>query len=280
MKYLIKLYNRIMPKPLKIAGYTYAIFGALFTLSEALNFFLDIKIEGPITLTGILIISLGLSLKMAWKPSKIEIHIAHSNTVIEVLFGDLFEQSGLRVIPMNEFFDTTIGKPVSEKSLHGILIQKIFGGYSDALDKQLNEQLKKIESHGVEKIEGKNQSFPIGTTALIHANQNQYLLFALTKTHPKTLKAYCDVGMMWLALDKLWQRGRIEAGGHELNLPLIGSGLSGVGLPIHDLLNMIILSIITATKSKEITHRIRILLLRERFQNLDLRKIKKYHEEK
>jgi hypothetical protein len=81
-------------------------------------------------------------------------------------------------------------------------------------------------------------------------------------------------------LHKLWQRARIESGGHEINLPLVGSGLSGLGLPTRDLLNLIILSAITETKAKEVTQKIRIVLHRDRFEDLDLRDVKKHWEEK
>ena len=65
--------------------------------------------------------------------------------------------------------------------------------------------------------------------------------------------------------DELWQRARNESGGHPLNLLLIGSGLSGLGLPTRDRLNLIVLSAITEAKSKEITQRIRIMPQRDRF---------------
>ena len=53
-----------------------------------------------------------------WKPSKIDICVANCNSTIEVVFGDLFEQDGIRVIAVNEFFDSELGKPVSDKSVH------------------------------------------------------------------------------------------------------------------------------------------------------------------
>jgi len=84
---------------------------------------------------------------------------------------------------------------------------------------------------------------------------------------------------MWGALHELWQRARIESGGHAVNLPLIGGGLSGVGLPTRDLLNLIILSAVTETKSKEVTQRIRIVLHRDRFDDLDLMDVKQYWKE-
>lgn len=281
MKSINDLWRGICRHPFKTGGYIFTSFSVIFTLIKAITHFVPgIKIEGPIALTAVIIISACFGLRKVWKPSKIEVKIANSNTVIEVLFGDLFEQSGIRAIAVNEFFDSKIGKPVSNKSLHGMFLQKCFGGHPETFDKQVDEQLKNIQGSEIKKIEGKTKSFPIGTTALINVNQDRYLMFALAKTNPDTCKAYSNVSMMWDALHELWQRTRIESGGYDLNIPLVGSGLSGLGLPTLDLLNLIILSAITETKSKEITQRIRIVLHRDRFDDLDLRDLKKHWEEK
>jgi hypothetical protein len=84
---------------------------------------------------------------------------------------------------------------------------------------------------------------------------------------------------MWLAMHGAWQRARTEAGGHDINIALVGSGLAGLGLPTRDLLNLIVLSAITETKANEITRKIRIVLHRDRFEELDLRDVKKHWEE-
>ena len=275
------LLRGIYRHPLKTGGYIFTAFSVIFTIVRGLTFFIPaIKIEGIPALTIAILISACYGLKKVWKPSKIEVKIANTNTIIEVLFGDLFDQIGIRAIAVNEFFDSKIGKPVSDKSLHGIFLKKCFGGHSEPFDKQVDAQLIEAESQEITKNEGKTKCFPIGTTALITVNDDKYIVFALSKTNPETCKAFSDVNLMWTALNKLWQRTRIESGGHEINLPLVGSGLSGLGLPTRDLLNLIILSAITETKSQEVTKIIRIILHRDRFENLDLRDVKKHWEEK
>lgn len=277
---LADLGRGITRHPWKTAQYIFTSFSVIFTVAKATTYFLpQIKFEGTVPLSLALTASVMFGLRKVWKPSRIEMAIANCNTVIEVVFGDLFRQEGIRVIAVNEFFDSKIGKPVSDKSVHGIFIQKCFGGYQESLDKQLDEQLKNINGTEVPKIEGKTKCYPLGTTALISVNKDHYILFAFSKTNPSTCKAYTDVTMMWVALSRLWERIRIEAGGHAVNLPLVGSGLSGLGLPTRDLLNLIILSAITETKSREITQRIRIVLYRDRFDQLDLRDVKQHWKE-
>ncbi|MDP3743145.1 MAG: DUF6430 domain-containing protein [Methylotenera sp.] len=280
MKSLIDLWNGIVKHPFKLGAYAFTAFSVIYTIIQAVNEFIpEITIKGKFALIAVVLISIVYSLKKVWKPSKVEIKIANANTSIEVVFGDLFTQKGIRSIAVNEFFDSKIGKPVSDKSLHGIFIQKCFGGHPEPFDKQIETQLINIKNEEVTKIDGKSKKYPIGTTAIVSVNSDQYLVFALTKTDTSTCKAYSDVDMMWVALSKLWERARIESGGHDINLPLIGSGLSGLGLPTRDLLNLIILSAITETKAKEVTHKIRIVLHQDRFEDLDLRDVKKHWEE-
>lgn len=207
--------------------------------------------------------------------------MARSDTTIEILFGDLFSQAGIRVISVNDFFDSKIGAPVSEKSLHGQFLQKCFGGSPLPFDSQLEQQLQNCEiKEACPNKDGKKNRYQRGATAVVMANNDKYLLFALTETNPADCKASCDVTYMWFALHCMWQRARSECGGNDINVPLIGSGLAGLGLPTRDLLNVIILSAITETKAKEICKNIRVVLHESRFEDIDLREVKAFWEDK
>ncbi|CAI8841000.1 putative membrane protein [Pseudomonas marginalis] len=276
------LWRGLIRHPARAFGYAFSSFSMIFTVIKALNHFSpQIKIEGAISFSTIVLVSLIVGMKKVWKPSKIEIGVANCATKIEVIFGDLFVQEGIRAVAVNNFFDSKLGKPVSDRSLHGILINKCFGGHPEPFDKQISKELESaVFTEVPDKVEGKTRQYGIGTTAMLEASQDRYLVFALAESNPQTCKANADVTMMWNALNKLWERARNECGGHSLNLPLVGSGLSGLGLPTRDLLNLIILSAITVTKANEITTKIRIVLHRDRFDDLDLRDVKKHWEEK
>lgn len=277
MRSLIDLWHAIGSQPWKTLTHIFTCFSVIFTIVRGTTHFLPtIKIEGLGPFTVVISISVFYGLTKVWKPSRIELQIANCNTIIEITFGDLFTQNGIRVIAVSEFFDSKLGVPVSGKSLHGLFLQKCFGGHSESFDKQLEEQLKTTECYAVDKIDGKSKCYPIGTTALITVNQDRYIAFALTKADPKTCKVSADIAVMWKALDALWQRARIESNGDPVNLPLIGSGLAGLGLPTRDLLDLLILSAITATKVKEVTRTIRIVLHQDRFGDLDLNDVKEH----
>jgi hypothetical protein len=275
MRFLGDLWDGISSSPGKLAKHTFAGFSVVLTILRGVTYFIPvIKFEGLRFLTIAIGAGVIYGLKKAWKPSQVEIPITNCNTVIEIIFGDLFTQDGIRILAVSEFFDSKLGMPVSNKSLHGIFLQKCFGGHQESFDKQVDEQLKNINGCEVEKIEGKTKRYPIGSTALITVNQDRYLALALTKADPKTCKVSSNVAMMWEALDALWQRARNESNGDAVNLPLIGGGLAGLNLPTRDHLDLLILSAITETKIKQVTQRIRIVLHRDRFGDLNLNEVK------
>jgi Domain of unknown function (DUF6430) len=252
----------------------------MWTLTESVTYFIPgITIKGVTSLAILAGISVIYALRKIWKPSSIAIDVRHTNTCISVLFGDLFAQDGIRVIAVNDFFDSKIGKPVSDRSVHGMFLNKCFGGHPESFDKQVKADLRQITPiEVVERTEGKSHRYPIGSTALLTAEADKYIAVASTRTDIATSKVAADVTMMWAALHEIWQRARIECGGAPVNLPLVGSGLAGVGLPTRDLLNLIILSAITETKEKQITNTIRIVLARNRYDELDLRDVKNHWE--
>ena len=190
MRSLTGLCRSIYFRPWKAAKEIFTVLSVLFMFVKIVTHFLPaVKIEGYAALSVALAISLILGLSKVWKPSQIQIAIANCDTALEVVFGDLFEQDGIRVIPVNEFFDSKLGKAVSDKSVHGAFLQKCFGGYPEPFDKQVDEQLRGKENCEVRKAEGKSKSYPIGSTALLTVNQDRYLAVASAKADPNTCKA-------------------------------------------------------------------------------------------
>lgn len=280
MQKFVDLWRGIKTQPKKLGIHVFASFSMVFTVVKGITqFFPNSKIDGPVPLGIILFGCLVYGLFIVWKPSTTSFAVANCDTVIEIVFGDLFEQEGLRAIAINEFFDSQLGKPVSEKSVHGIFLMRCFGGHPEAFDAQLAIQLKDVKGIEVSKIEGKQVCYPVGTTALITANSDRYIVFVFAKTEPATCKAFSDVELMWRSLHALWQRVRAEANGFPVNLPLVGSGLSGLNLPTRDILNLIILSVITETKARQITQNIRVVLHQSRFKDVDLRDVKEHWKE-
>ena len=224
----------------------------------------------------VILLSLTWAVIRVWQPSRVEIPIKHTNTTIEVIFGDLFAQDGYRAIAVSEFFDSELGLPVAEKSLHGFFVKKCFGGHPESFDTIVAAELQSVQPQRVEKNCGKKLKYPIGTTALVPVNNDRYLCFALCETNPDTCKVHADVPTLWRALQGLWEKARVVLGGSTLVVPLVGSGTSGVGLPPRELLDLIILSAIAETKQRHITNRIRVVLTEDHFDEVDLKETKRY----
>lgn len=215
-----------------------------------------------------------------WQLAKVEISIKQSNVAVEVLFADIFKCDGITAIPVSEFFDSEIGLPVSPNSLHGIFIKECFGGHPQAFDDQVTSQLSSVRPTQTKKEKGKTARYPIGTTALLESKGKHYLAFALSHADLKTCKASADVPQMFEALAGLWDKARIHMNGVALNLPLVGSGASGVGLPTSDLVHILLLSFADESRRQIVTQKLRIVLTWDRLHQVDLRQLKKSWEEK
>ena len=274
------LLRQIYRQPMRLLEHIFAAIGLQWILLQIATHFLpDADTDNSYLFIGMVLVGVAWGLKRIWKPSSITIQLQMMDTTIQILFADLFHQPGMRAIGVTEYFESEIGTPVSADSLHGVFLKRCFGGGTSDFDQQLQRELQNVPSQKVQKAAGKTTAYPIGTTALIRVDNDKYLAFALAKADPQTCKAKSDVSEMWTAMHGLWQKARDEAGGQPLNVPLIGSGLSGVGLRTRELLHLTILSVITETKIRKITGTVRIVLHPDRFDEIDLQEVRKHWEE-
>lgn len=222
----------------------------------------------------ILFVSLIIALVKMKRSTQIDIKVPHSNTTIQLKFGDLFLESDCKVIPVNEFFDSKLGDHVAENSVHGVFINRILGGHENLFDKLVNSELEAMSYELVERKSGNNKKYSIGTTVNVQTHGSTYFLVALCRTDIKTLKAKAEVYELMLALQSLWSKARNCCNGKAISLPLIGGGLSNVDLTPNMLLRLIIISIIAETKKNKITETIRIILHQKYRENVNLDTIK------
>ena len=256
---------------------TLATFAALWLVVESFSAFLpDLKPRGP-DLYGVLWIASAVGgLCRAWPPRRINLPIPASGSSLEVRFGDVFDGDGAIVIPVNEYFDGEIGDYVSPKSLHGKFIQTVLGGQSKTFGELTNQALAHVvpEQAGVERKGGRCDRYAIGTVARVDINDRRYLLAALSHTDLDTLKAHASVADLWSCLAGVWSAIRQHSGGRSVRVPLIGSGLSGVGLPTAALVGVIATSLLDHTKKREVANRVTLVLPSHLARKFDLRSLK------
>lgn len=271
MKLIHNIFLGIKRRPLKFLSEIFLSYSSLWTLIESASYFFpDFKLQGIRFYLSLLCFGIFISCIRAYQIQSVSFKIGHSNTKVTVLFDDLFERNGQLAISVNEFFDSEIGLPVSPKSLHGIVINKFFGGHPASFDQLVSADLANIVGENIQRSGAKNLKYPIGTTAAIKTNSHQFLLFALCKTDLVTYKASATVPDLVQALEGLCAKARVVLGGDTLVVPLVGSGLSGIGLPTNQLLQLILLVLVNETKKNQVALNIEVVIHPDRFDEVDL----------
>lgn len=184
-------------------------------------------------------------------------------TRIKVFYGDLFKQNGYKAIPVNEYFDSIVDNAhVSEKSLHGKMLNNFWSKNILDWDNQVNKELD--GSHfvdiGKRSSGGKQKKYEIGATASVVSQSDKFICIALAKTDINNLEASANIEDLQKALKGLLKKARSVCSGEKLNIPLVGSGLSRTGIKINILVDLILLAIFEESKARKITDEINIIL--------------------
>lgn len=250
-------------------------YAGLWTCLEPIFSILDIKPTGYnyFYLLSYFIISIVIGIISVRPKKSIKFDLKNTNTKVEIEFGDLFQSEGNIIIPVNEYFDTELGKPVSMNSLHGKFIFNILGTHISAFDEAVETQLKNLEIEVVNRPLGKKKKFELGTTITIKHQNKLFFLFAMCNSD-NDCKASCSLSLLMKALHGLWGKVRLESNGYTVSIPLIGNGLSGVGLPPTQLLEIILISLLYYAKEKDLSTTIKVVLLKDMFEKIDLSLIK------
>lgn len=247
------------------------VFAAAWTGVDALdNAFPVLAVDTPLALFALVIACVLVGVVRSLPRRGISHRIGGTNSRLSVRFGDIFEESGLRVIPVNEFFDCELGEHVSPVTLHGQVIARLYGGDSTRFARDVDELLPRSAALSIPRTDGRTLSYPLGTTVKVKFNEERYLLVAFAKTDPATRKAHASVQDMWTALEGLWKAARIHSNGDAIVLPLLGSGQSGVGLPPQQLLTLILTAALAETKRQRIGGEIVVVIQEEFFEDVDL----------
>ena len=215
--------------------------GAMWTATEVLDFFLELdRAQRAWMLPVYLIVAAAVGLVLGRRPRSVEFIIPGTDTSVEIAVGDLFARPGCRAISVNEFFDTALPDHVSPNSLHGRFLTTYYDHQSANARSAIDAGLEGHSYVEVDRRSGATRRYQIGTTAEVVVGSHQYLLVALAHTDLETLTAYATARDLQDALDGLWNAARQKCSGADLAVPLIGSGLSRVGLPTRQLLDVVV----------------------------------------
>lgn len=201
-------------------------------------------------------------------------------STFEIVEGNIFEQSDLKVINFNEYFDTLVDdRIIAKNSLNGKYILEKLNNDVSKIDKEIDRQLlgKCIEENNKRK-NGKKKKYNLGEIV----EYEQYLLTSLTKFTDDnrailSLKEYLSFLMnFWDNLDKIYAN-------RNVSITLFGSSsltrfTDAYEINEQDLLEIIIWSFkISKIKFKYPT-KITLVLSKDLLAKINLYKVKEMYK--
>jgi hypothetical protein len=177
---------------------------------------------------------------------KSNVHLEITNRVnLSVFYGNIFKQKDVIVIPVNEYFDTIVDEEiVSSSTLHGQFVKNVFGGNIEVLEQKISKELQnhKVVSLDQSRIRGNKQKYKLGTTISINKNGVDYFLVAFTRFSTDNKAESFNIDYQ-VVIQSLLDYIHLNSQGRNINIPLIGGGLSGVNISKQKLLEYLLLSI-------------------------------------
>lgn len=229
-----------------------AALGSLMLVWEVASLFLTgfeiiLPMWANITIAVTLVLG---SLYYAWwkilkKPDSIELEI-NKRTNLSIKLANLMLANGMKVIPVNEYFDTHNGDGIiNPGSLHGQL-NTLFSDNIMDLRNQIDVQLATKDTLPSNRertmVTGlPTKRYPLGTCVRVRKDNQTYMLVALTRFNANehvevATEEYPEI------IRKMFNGIEQLNDGNPVYLPLIGSGISGYQLTEMQMLDTIVRS--------------------------------------
>lgn len=192
----------------------------------------------------IVLLSVGYALRsIFWKKRDLTICI-NKRTQMTIEKGDVFNANGLKVIPVNEYFDTHLGEGIiKESSIHGQFLSR-YKERIPELRKMIDEQLSRFDplpsNRNRNMVGGLPQKrYPLGTCIRVAVDGQYYMLVAITRFNSNehvesSAEEYPEV------IRKFFNGIEQLNDGNAVYMPLVGSGISGYELTNMQILNTIV----------------------------------------
>lgn len=201
----------------------YAFASALSVVFSFVFVFVTIPDEAKLYVAtcffGFLLISYVIIWIFANKKKKVSLRIR--NTHILITEGDIFNQEGKKIIPVNEYFDTIVDdKIIAKNSLHGKYILNYVNDIA-ALNKKISSSLGHEAIRGVDQARkvGKKTFYKLGTIF----KDGDFWLLAYAK-FDKNNKAYLSNRDFAYCYMNMWNEIDKYHAGYTICMPVLGSG--------------------------------------------------------
>ncbi len=212
---------------------------------------------------SVIIISVIIALFRAWPQTSFSESFSNPDVKIGIKVGNIFDQSGHLVIGFSDTFDTEIGDVVSKDSMQGQFLVSMYENNQNKLDIDLDTLLQNEESEeDVKKTRGKNKRYKIGTVVALSTLNRKFFCCAYSRMGAD-LKATSDINSLWISLQNLWTKIRVEGEQKTIVMPVMGTNLARVpGISFKLPINLILLSFIINSRVETISKEL-VLIIRE-----------------
>lgn len=198
--------------------------------------------------------------------------------------GDLFEQDDASlVVGFGDTFDTATEDDavIARSSVQGQLLERVYGGDRGQLDRALARALTGIQPVLVEdgrvKRKGKRRRYAVGTVASLPLDGRR--VFALVHCRQDLdLVTHSSAPEFRHALECLWESARKQGLLRPVATPLLGAGLSRVGLSHEQLIIMIIDTFLKSCADDRCAPELRIVLRPADLQRVRISDIARFVE--
>lgn len=191
--------------------------------------FIDIPIECK-TIYGwsfVVLLILIYFVIWVWSNTLNKININVEGSDVTIIVGDIFLQSGLKVIAFNEYFDTQVdNKIIAECSLNGIFIKKYLDTPVSNLDHYIeNYSFDNGEVLGTNpgRMLGKKVRYQVGTICVY----KDFLLTAFSKFDPDN-KAMLTMPEYLEFLINFWDKVNKVYAQQSVSTTIFGSGITRI----------------------------------------------------
>ncbi|MER7557430.1 macro domain-containing protein [Nocardioides sp. NPDC126508] len=222
------------------------------------------------------LLSLGYAAWRSW-PYPVEQHYSTPDTKIRVVTGDLFDQDTNLVIGMADTFDVETPHIIAKGSVQGQFLERVYSHDVATLRSELEAALaSKMVIETVVKA-GNTDRYPLGTVATISHQRKHYFCVAYTSLDEHN-KAASSMGVLWEAMERLWDEVRRRTNGEAVSIPVIGLGQSGMStvLPMQDAVRFLILSFMFASRKERVCDELSIVIRPRDEKRLDLLEIQEF----
>ena len=217
-----------------------------------------------------------IALILGQRPKRVRLYLGSQRVPITIEAADIFSGNGVKIIPVNEFFDGEVGDHVSIHTLHGQFIDRVCKRLPDRWDRILQNGLAGVMPVGkVDRPTGRSDRYPIGTCCRVPdaGPCQEYILVALARTDVSTLQAKADIDDLYCAVSAAVSAAKQYANGRRVDFPLMGGGLSRTGRSPSELLDILLEALTREERRGMITQKIRVVLHPDALRRIDLRDV-------